>query len=54
MGIESPVTEFFTLRFGEDMSIHEIAGAMKLREGSVKAHLFNALNAIRRDLERFG
>lgn len=42
----------FTLRFGEDMPLHEIAGAMKLREGTVKAHLAQATNAVRRVLER--
>ena len=40
----------FTLRFGEDMPLQEIAAAMKLREGTVKAQLFNAVNAVRRAL----
>ncbi len=42
----------FVLRFGEDVPLHEIAGAMKLREGTVKAHLAHATAAIRRALEQ--
>ena len=42
----------FVLRFGEDLPLHEIAGAMKLREGTVKAHIANATTAIRRALEQ--
>ncbi len=42
----------FTLRFGEDMTLAEIARILKLREGTVKAHLAQANNAIRRALER--
>lgn len=42
----------FTLRFAEDMALHEIADAMKLREGTVKAHLSSATNAVRRELAR--
>jgi RNA polymerase sigma-70 factor (ECF subfamily) len=42
----------FVLRFGEDVPLHEIAGAMNLREGTVKAHLANATTAIRRALEQ--
>ncbi len=42
----------FMLRYGEDMSLREIADAMKLREGTVKAHLSKATNAVRRELER--
>jgi RNA polymerase sigma-70 factor (ECF subfamily) len=42
----------FVLRFGEDVPLHEIAGAMNLREGTVKAHIANATAAIRRALEQ--
>jgi len=41
----------FVLRFGEDLPLQEIAGAMKLREGTVKAHLAAATAALRRALE---
>ena len=41
----------FVLRFGEDVPLHEIAGAMKLTEGSVKAHLAQATAAVRRALK---
>lgn len=41
----------FTLRFLEEMTIEEIAQAMSLRPGTVKAHLFRAVNAIRRHLQ---
>jgi RNA polymerase sigma-70 factor (ECF subfamily) len=42
----------FVLRFGEDVPLHEIAGAMDLREGTVKAHIANATAAIRRALKQ--
>lgn len=42
----------FLLRYGEDMTLQEIAVAMKLREGTVKAHLAGATYAVRRELER--
>ncbi len=41
----------FMLRYGEDMTLREIADTMKLREGTVKAHLSSATNAVRRELE---
>lgn len=40
----------FTLRFADDMMIEEIAGVMNLREGTVKAHLFSAVHAVRRGI----
>lgn len=40
----------FLLRFVEEMEIREIAAAMSLREGTVKAHLFRAVDAVRRKL----
>jgi RNA polymerase sigma-70 factor (ECF subfamily) len=42
----------FVLRFGEDVTLHEIAGTMNLQEGTVKAHLAHATTAIRRALEQ--
>jgi RNA polymerase sigma-70 factor, ECF subfamily len=41
----------FLLRFVEDMDILDIAAATGLKEGTVKAHLFRALQAVR---ERMG
>ena len=38
----------FLLRFIEDMDILEIAAATGLKEGTVKAHLFRALEAVRK------
>jgi RNA polymerase sigma-70 factor (ECF subfamily) len=40
----------FLLRFVEEMEIRELAAAMSLREGTVKAHLFRAVDAVRRKL----
>ena len=37
----------FVLRFLEEMSIEEIAQATSLRPGTVKAHLFRAVSAVR-------
>jgi len=37
----------FALRFIEDMSLEEIAEATSLRPGTVKAHLFRAVGALR-------
>lgn len=41
----------FTLRFEEDMTLHEIAQAMDIEIGTVKAHLSRALSAVRRRLK---
>jgi len=41
----------FLLRFVEDMDLLEIAAATGLKEGTVKVHLFRALQAVR---ERMG
>lgn len=38
----------FTLRFAEEMPLREIARVMKLRQGTVKAHLWAAIHAVRR------
>jgi len=41
----------FLLRFVEDMDLLDIAAATGLREGTVKIHLFRALQSVR---ERLG
>jgi RNA polymerase sigma-70 factor (ECF subfamily) len=41
----------FLLRFAEDMDLLEIAAATGMKEGTVKVHLFRALQAVR---ERIG
>jgi RNA polymerase sigma-70 factor (ECF subfamily) len=41
----------FLLRFVEDMDLLEIAAVTGMKEGTVKAHLFRALNAVRARLE---
>jgi RNA polymerase sigma-70 factor (ECF subfamily) len=42
----------FLLRFGAEMPLQEIARAMKVREGTVKAHLSHAVAAVRRRVRR--
>ncbi len=41
----------FLLRFGEDMELLEIAAAADMREGTVKTHLFRALQTVRKRIE---
>ena len=41
----------FLLRFVEDMELLEIAAVTGMKEGTVKAHLFRALQAVRAKLE---
>lgn len=41
----------FLLRFVEEMDLLEIAGATGMKEGTVKTHLFRALQAVREKLE---
>ncbi len=41
----------FLLRFVEDMDLLEIAAATGMKEGTVKAHLFRALESVREKLE---
>jgi len=43
--------EVFLLRFVEDMDLLEIAEVTGMKEGTVKAHLFRALQAVRARLE---
>jgi RNA polymerase sigma-70 factor (ECF subfamily) len=49
-GLSARQRTVFLLRFVEEMEIREIAAAMSLREGTVKAHLFRAVDAVRRKL----
>jgi RNA polymerase sigma-70 factor (ECF subfamily) len=42
----------FLLRFVEDMELLEIAAVTGMKEGTVKAHLFRALQAVRAKLEQ--
>lgn len=42
----------FLLRFVEDMEVQEIAAVTGMSEGTVKTHLFRALHAVRRRLEK--
>ena len=49
-GLSARQRTVFLLRFVEEMEIREIAAAMGLREGTVKAHLFRAVDAVRRKL----
>jgi len=42
----------FLLRFVEDMDLLEIAAATGLREGTVKVHLFRALQSVRKRIGR--
>jgi RNA polymerase sigma-70 factor (ECF subfamily) len=41
----------FLLRFVEEMDLLEIAGATGMKEGTVKTHLFRALQSVRAKLE---
>jgi RNA polymerase sigma-70 factor (ECF subfamily) len=41
----------FVLRYVEEMPIAEIARAMRLEVGTVKAHLARAVGAVRRHLQ---
>jgi len=42
----------FLLRFVEEMQVMEIAAATGMKEGTVKAHLFRAVDAVRKELRR--
>jgi RNA polymerase sigma-70 factor, ECF subfamily len=43
----------FLLRFVEEMDLREIAAATGMKEGTVKVHLFRALQAVRERVGRF-
>jgi len=44
----------FVLRFAEEMSLEEVAAAMALKVGTVKAHLARAVGALRKRLKENG
>ncbi len=44
----------FVLRFAEEMTLEEVAQAMSLEVGTVKAHLARALGALRKQLKENG
>lgn len=50
-GLAAQQRTAFSLRFFAEMTLEEIADAMQLQVGTVKAHLFRALSAIRRKLK---
>jgi RNA polymerase sigma-70 factor (ECF subfamily) len=41
----------FLLRFVEEMDLEEIAAVTGMKEGTVKTHLFRAVQAVRANLE---
>jgi len=49
-GLSEKQRTVFLLRFVEDMDLLEIAGATGMKEGTVKTHLFRALQAVREQL----
>jgi RNA polymerase sigma-70 factor, ECF subfamily len=49
-GLSEKQRTVFLLRFVEDMDLLEIAAATGMKEGTVKTHLFRALQAIREQL----
>jgi RNA polymerase sigma-70 factor (ECF subfamily) len=50
-GLPARQREVFLLRFVEDMELLEIAEVTGMKEGTVKTHLFRALQAVRARLE---
>ena len=44
----------FLLRYVEDMTLEEIAGAMNLKPGTVKSHLFRATEAVKSACNKLG
>ncbi len=51
-GLPTKQRTAFILRFAEEMSIQEIADSMKVRQGTVKAHLSAAIRTVRREAVR--
>jgi RNA polymerase sigma-70 factor (ECF subfamily) len=51
-GLPERQRTIFLLRFVEEMDLLEIAAATGLREGTVKAHLFRALETVRKQAGR--
>lgn len=50
-GLPAQQRAIFLLRFGEEMSLADIAAVMGLKMGSVKAHLFRAIASVRAKLK---
>jgi RNA polymerase sigma-70 factor (ECF subfamily) len=50
-GLSPQQRAIFVLRFGEELTLEEIAQAMALELGTVKAHLARALGAVRKRLK---
>lgn len=50
-GLSRQQRAVFVLRFVEEMSLEEIAEATSLKVGTVKAHLFRAVRAVRQQLK---
>jgi RNA polymerase sigma-70 factor (ECF subfamily) len=50
-GLPARQRTVFLLRFGEEMDLLEIAEVTGMKEGTVKAHLFRALQAVRARVE---
>ena len=49
--LSSRQRDVFLLRFVEEMDLVEIAAATGMKEGTVKAHLFRALESVRKQVE---
>lgn len=49
-GLSAQQKTIFRLRHYENLSLEDIAGAMGLRAGTVRAHLFRAIHKIRKEL----
>jgi RNA polymerase sigma-70 factor, ECF subfamily len=50
-GLPRQQQTIFVLRYAEEMPLTEIAQAMKLKEGTVKTHLFRAVASVREKLK---
>jgi RNA polymerase sigma-70 factor (ECF subfamily) len=50
-GLSAQQRSVFSLRFFEELSLDEIAQAMELEVGTVKAHLFRAVSAVRKKMK---
>ena len=53
-GLSAQQRTAFVLRFAEEMTLEEVAQAMSLEVGTVKAHLARALGALRKQLKENG
>ena len=53
-GLSAQQRTAFVLRFAEEMTLEEVAHAMSLEVGTVKAHLARALGALRKEFKENG